>query len=250
MGHLLGAVDQDCARRTARRGAEREAPGRDTPVTAGRRTGVRAGLYPPGHPYSCTPPSARWRTSKPPRSTMCTSGSTPTTGAPTRCWSWPATSPPGTSRAKVEHYFRGAPAGEPLAGPVQWIPDLPANSRGGDARPRPARRWWCAPGRCPEPQPPRHGGLLYLLANEALSGNRNVASTAAAGGRVAAGITGVSGSVYGLSVNGEYHLHGHRVGRTGADPAEATAVKPTRIIGRISRVGPGRGHPGQLEASA
>ena len=44
MGHLLGAIDQAQARRAARRGAEREAPGREPALRPGRR-----GADPEGH---------------------------------------------------------------------------------------------------------------------------------------------------------------------------------------------------------
>ena len=98
MGHLLGVVDAAAARRAARRGAERKAPGRKSAVRprAPRRCTGRASRR-AIRTTRCR--SARWTTSMPPRSTTCASGFGPITVRPTPCWCWPATS---TSRRRAQ----------------------------------------------------------------------------------------------------------------------------------------------------
>ena len=97
-------------RRAARRRAEREAPGREPPVRPRVRVGDAREL-PGGPPVPLDCRSARWRTSTPPRSTTCTSGSAPTTARPTRCSCWPATSTWRRRARRPQQYFGHIPAG-------------------------------------------------------------------------------------------------------------------------------------------
>ena len=74
------------------------------------------------------------------------------------------------ARSKVEHYFAEAPAGEPLAHPKEWVPFLPESryeemfDRVGQTR---ISRTWAMPGLNHEDM-----ALAYLLS-DSLAGNKN-----------------------------------------------------------------------------
>ena len=122
------------------------------------------------------------------------------------------------AKARVETYFGGAPAGEPLSHPQQWIPDIAEirqdvmYDRVGQAR---IVRAWALPD-----MNDRDNTLMYL-ANETLVGNRNAPLYRKLVDELRLA-TEVSGYTFGKVMNGEYVLEVSLA--PGADPEQAAAV--------------------------
>ncbi len=122
------------------------------------------------------------------------------------------------AKAKVERYFGGAPAGEPLSHSKKWIPDIPEvrsefmYDRVGQTL---IVRAWALPDRNH-----RDTTLMYLV-NETLVGNRNSPLYRKLVDELRLA-TDVSGSAYGKVMNGEYILEVSLA--PGSDPEVAAAV--------------------------
>ena len=131
------------ARRAARRGAEREAPGREPALRQGLPAPDRENVYPAGHPYSLDRRSARWTTS--------TRRSLDDVHEWFKTYYGPANAvlvvagdvdARRTCKAKVEKYFGDIPPGPPVASATaSGSPRRTGEHRGSRCRtacPRPA----------------------------------------------------------------------------------------------------------------
>ena len=122
------------------------------------------------------------------------------------------------AKTKVQHYFSGAPAGEPLSYPKKWVPQLTENreevmyDRVGQTR---VTRAWALPGLND-----RDTTLMYLV-NDSLAGNKNSPLQRKLVDELQLA-TRVSGSAYGRVLSGEYSLTLDL--RPGVSPDEALAV--------------------------
>ncbi len=168
MTYLLGAVTQDAL--DEQRGVvQNEKRQRETRPYAKMYDRIRAGIYPPDHPY---------------RHSVIGSMEDLDAATVDDVHEWFKTYYGASNvvlvlagdvtleaaKAKVQHFFGEAPAGEPLAHPREWIPHLPETRREemydrvGQTR---ISRTWAMPGLNHKDM-----SLAYLLS-ESLAGNKN-----------------------------------------------------------------------------
>ena len=106
------------------------------------------------------------------------------------------------ARTKVQHYFAGAPAGEPLSYPQKWVPQLAESreevmyDRVGQTR---ITRVWALPGLND-----KDTSLMYLV-NDSLAGNKNSPLQKKLVDELQLA-TRVTGNAYGRVLSGEYSL--------------------------------------------
>ncbi len=133
------------------------------------------------------------------------------------------------ARAKVEHYFAGAPAGEPLSYPKKWVPQLTDNreevmyDRVGQTR---VTRVWALPDLND-----RDTSLMYLV-NESLAGNKNSPIQRKLVDELQLA-TRVSGSAWGRVLSGEYSLTIDL--RPGVSPETALSVVDETIAEYLAK---------------
>ncbi len=216
MTHLLGAVTQEAL--DEQRGVvQNEKRQRETRPYAQMPDKIRAGLYPVDHPYrhsiigsmedldAATLEDVHEWFSK-------------YYGASNVVLVLAGDVTAEDAKAKVEHYFAGAPAGEPLSYPQKWIPQLTENreetmyDRVGQTR---VTRVWALPGLND-----RDTTLMYLV-NDSLAGNKNSPLQRKLVDELQLA-TNVSGSAYGRVLSGEYSLTMNL--RPGVSPEQALAV--------------------------
>ncbi len=200
MTHLLGAVTQDAL--DEQRGVvQNEKRQRETRPYAQMGDKIRAGLYPPDHPY---------------RHSVIGSMEDLDAASLDDVHDWFNTYYGASNvvlvlagdvtledaRAKVTHYFSEAPAGEPLSYPQKWVPQLTENreefmyDRVGQTR---ITRVWALPGLND-----RDTSLMYLV-NDSLAGNKNSPLQRKLVDELQLA-TRVSGGAYGRLLSGEYSL--------------------------------------------
>ncbi len=137
------------------------------------------------------------------------------------------------AREKVERYFGAAPAGEPLAYPKKWVPQLAGNreelmyDRVGQTR---ITRVWALPGLND-----RDTTLMYLV-NDSLAGNKNSPLRRKLVDELQLA-TRIYGGAYGRVLSGEYSLTIDL--RPGVDPDEVIRVVDETIAGYLE-TGPDR----------
>ncbi len=106
------------------------------------------------------------------------------------------------AKTKVEHYFSGAPTGEPLSHPKKWIPTLTENreekmyDRVGQTR---ITRVWALPGRND-----KDTSLMYLV-NDSLVSNKNSPLRRILVDELQL-VTSIRGRANGRVMSGEYNL--------------------------------------------
>ncbi len=133
------------------------------------------------------------------------------------------------AKEKVAHFFGGAPSGEPLTYPQQWVPYLRHDrtevmyDRVGQIR---ISRVWALPGLNE-----RDTTLMYLV-NETLVGNKNspLRKKLVDDLKLA---TRVTGSAFGRVLSGEYHLTIDL--REGVSPEEVLPVVDEVIAGYLEQ---------------
>ncbi|MEL7185477.1 MAG: pitrilysin family protein [Pseudomonadota bacterium] len=200
MANLLGAVTQEAL--DEQRGVvQNEKRQREARPYAKTYDMIRAGIYPPDHPY---------------RHSIIGSMEDLDAASLEDVHEWFETYYGGSNvvlvlagdvtledaRDKVQHYFAEAPAGVPLSHPKQWIPHLVEDrfettyDKVGQTR---ITRTWPIPGNNS-----RDTSLFYLI-NESLAGNKNspLRKTLVDDLQLA---TSVRGSAYGRVMSGEYSL--------------------------------------------
>ncbi len=200
MAHLLGAVSQDAL--DEQRGVvQNEKRQRETRPYAQMGDKIRAGLYPPDHPY---------------RHSIIGSMEDLDAASLEDVHEWFNTYYGASNvvlvlagdvsledaKSKVQHYFSGAPAGEPLSYPQKWVPELAENreevmyDRVGQTR---ITRVWALPGLND-----KDTSLMYLV-NDSLAGNKNSPLQRKLVDELQLA-TRVTGSAYGRLLSGEYSL--------------------------------------------
>ncbi len=200
MTHLLGAVTQEAL--DEQRGVvQNEKRQRETRPYAQMGDKIRAGLYPPDHPY---------------RHSIIGSMEDLDAASLDDVHEWFNTYYGASNvvlvlagdvsledaKSKVQHYFGGAPAGEPLSYPQKWVPELAENreevmyDRVGQMR---ITRVWALPGLND-----RDTSLMYLV-NDSLAGNKNSPLQRKLVDELQLA-TRVTGSAYGRLLSGEYSL--------------------------------------------
>ena len=137
------------------------------------------------------------------------------------------------AKTKVEYYFAGAPAGEPLSYPQKWVPQLAENreeimyDRVGQTR---ITRVWALPGLNDQ------DSLLMYLVNDSLANNKNSPFQRKLVDELQLA-TRVSGSAYGRVLSGEYSLTIDL--RPDSSPEEVVAVVDETIAEYLAN-GPDR----------
>ena len=216
MSHLLGAVTQEALdeQRGVVQNEKRQGEARPYAKMYDR---IRAGIYPPDHPY---------------RHSVIGSMDDLNAASLDDVHEWFNTYYGASNvvlvlagdvtvedaRQKVEHYFAAAPSGGPLAEPRQWVPRLTENrkehmyDRVGQLR---VTRVWPIPGRGQ-----RDTSLFYLI-NESLVANKNSPLRKKLVDELQL-VTSVTGSAYGRVMSGEYSLTLNL--RPGVDPEHAMRV--------------------------
>jgi zinc protease len=132
------------------------------------------------------------------------------------------------AKQKVEHYFAGAPAGEPLSHPKKWIPELKENreemmyDRVGQTR---ISRVWVLPGLND-----KDTSLMYLV-NDSLVANKNSPLRKKLVDELQLA-TSIRGGAHGRVLSGEYTLTLDL--RPGVDPGYAMAVVDEVIAGYLA----------------
>jgi len=132
------------------------------------------------------------------------------------------------AKQKVEHYFAGAPAGEPLSHPKKWIPELKENreemmyDRVGQTR---ISRVWALPG-----VNDKDTSLMYLV-NDSLVANKNSPLRKKLVDELQLA-TSIRGSAHGRVLSGEYMLTLDL--RPGVDPGHAMAVVDEVLAGYLA----------------
>ena len=200
MTHLLGAVTQEAL--DEQRGVvQNEKRQRETRPYAQMGDKIRAGLYPTDHPY---------------RHSIIGSMEDLDAASLDDVHEWFNTYYGASNvvlvlagdvsledaKSKVQHYFSGAPAGEPLSYPQKWVPQLTENreevmyDRVGQTR---ITRVWALPGLND-----RDTSLMYLV-NDSLAGNKNSPLQRKLVDELQLA-TRVTGSAYGRLLSGEYSL--------------------------------------------
>ncbi|MBT8092350.1 MAG: insulinase family protein, partial [Gammaproteobacteria bacterium] len=122
------------------------------------------------------------------------------------------------ARKKVEHYFAAAPAGEPLAYPKKWVPNLVGNreevmyDRVGQTR---ITRVWALPGLND-----KDTSLMYLV-NDSLAGNKNSPLYRKLVDELQLA-TRIYGGAYGRVISGQYSLTIDL--RPGVEPERVMAI--------------------------
>ncbi len=216
MTHLLGAVTQEAL--DEQRGVvQNEKRQRETRPYAQMGDKIRAGLYPPDHPY---------------RHSIIGSMEDLDAASLDDVHEWFNTYYGASNvvlvlagdvslenaKSKVQHYFGGAPAGKPLSYPQKWVPRLAENreevmyDRVGQTR---ITRVWALPGLYD-----RDTSLMYLV-NDALAGNKNSPLQRRLVDELQLA-TRVTGSAYGRLLSGEYSLTVDL--RPGVSPDDVLAV--------------------------
>jgi zinc protease len=216
MTHLLGAVTQEAL--DEQRGVvQNEKRQGETRPYAKMGEKIREGLYPVGHPY---------------RHTIIGSMEDLNSATVDDVHEWFRTYYGASNvvlvlagdvtvedaREKVAHYFAAAPAGEPLAHPRKWVPELRENreeimyDRVGQTR---ITRVWALPGLND-----KDTSLMYLV-NDSLAGNKNSPLQRKLVDDLQLA-TRVYGGAYGRVMSGEYSLTIDL--RPGVDPEQVIAV--------------------------
>ena len=132
------------------------------------------------------------------------------------------------AKQRVEHYFAGAPAGEPLSHPKKWIPELNENreemmyDRVGQTR---ITRTWALPGTND-----RDTSLMYLV-NDSLVANKNSPLRMKLVDELQLA-TSIRGSAHGRVLSGEYSLTIDL--RPGVEPAHAMAIVDEVLAGYLA----------------
>ncbi len=231
MIHLLGAVDQ--AVLDEQRGVvQNEKRQGETRPYAKMSERIREGLYPVGHPYrhpiigsmddldAATVEDVHdWFKTYYGASNVVLVLAGDVTAA--------------DAREKVERYFGAAPAGEPLAHPKKWVPELEENreevmyDRVGQTR---ITRVWALPGLND-----RDTTLMYLV-NDSLAANKNSPLHSKLVDELKLA-TRIYGGAYGRVMSGEYSLTIDL--REGVDPDEVIRVVDETIAGYLE-TGPDR----------
>jgi len=216
MSHLLGAITQEAL--DEQRGVvKNEKRQRETRPYAQMYEMIKAGVYPPDHPY---------------RHSIIGSMDDLDAASIDDVHEWFNTYYGASNvilvlagdvtlddaKSKVEHYFAEAPAGEPLAHPKKWIPNITENreemmfDRVGQTR---ISRVWALPG-----QNDKDTSLMYLV-NDALVGNKNSPLRKKLVDELQLA-TSIRGGAYGRVISGEYQLTIDL--RPGVTPEQAMAV--------------------------
>ena len=200
MSYLLGAVTQEALdeQRGVVQNEKRSGELRPYAKVPDR---IRAGLYPPNHPYSHSVIGSMEDLDAASLDDVHEWFNT-YYGASNVVLVLAGDVDAATAREKVEHYFGGAPAGVPLVKPQQWIPELRENrvevmyDRVGQTQ---ITRVWALPNL-------NHlDSTVMYLVNETLVNNKN----APLYNRLVDDLqlaSGVRGSAFSQVINGEYTL--------------------------------------------
>ena len=132
------------------------------------------------------------------------------------------------AKRKVEHYFAGAPTGEPLSHPKKWVPELKENrkemmyDRVGQTR---ITRTWALPGTND-----KDTSLMYLV-NDSLVANKNSPLRKILVDELQLA-TSIRGGANGRVLSGEYSLTIDL--RPGVEPSHAMAVVDEVLAGYLA----------------
>jgi zinc protease len=216
MSYLLGAVNQEALdeQRGVVQNEKRSGELRPYAQVPDR---IRAGLYPPNHPYSHSVIGSMEDLDAASVEDVHEWFNT-YYGASNVVLVLAGDVDAATAKEKVTHYFGGAPAGVPLVKPQQWIPELQENrvevmyDRVGQTR---ITRVWALPNLNAV-----DSTVMYLV-NETLVNNKNAPLYNKLVDELQLA-SGVRGSAYSQVINGEYTLTVNL--REGVDPEQVIAV--------------------------